>query len=156
MPLARVRCSAGAAHGGLRGVLACAARPTHNGQCGSPCSQPGAQSWRSQPGGARPAARLAAGVPMPRHDVRAARARSVPRRSPRPVRPRRRGLRGGRQRSPGVAACVPTQRAPGVTTCATLRSMSQRSDNHRRAGRRAPINIIAPKACMRRTCLTPR
>jgi hypothetical protein len=104
--------------------------------------------------GARPAARLAAGVPMPWHDVRAARARPVPRRNSRPMRPHRRGLRGGRQCSPGMAACVPTRRAPSATACATLRSMSRRIGNRRRAGRRAPINIIAPKACMRRTCLT--
>jgi hypothetical protein len=76
--------------------------------------------------GPRPAARLATGVPMPRHDVRVARARPVPRRSSRTVRPRRRSLRGGRQRSPDVAACVPTRCAPGATACVTLCSMSRR------------------------------
>jgi hypothetical protein len=73
--------------------------------------------------GTRPAARLVASVPVPRHDVSAVRVRPVTRRSSWPVRPRRRGLHGGRQRSPGVAICIPTRRAPGAAACATLRSM---------------------------------
>jgi hypothetical protein len=67
-----------------------------------------------------------AGVPVPRHDVRAAKARPVPRRSSRPVRPRRRDMHSGRQRSPDVAVCVPTRCAPGAAACTTLRSMPRR------------------------------
>jgi hypothetical protein len=95
--------------------------------------------------GARPAARLTAGVPVPRHDVRAARARPVPRRNSRPVRTRRRGMRGGRQRSPGVAVCVPTRRAPGAAACATLRSMPQR-------GRRRGSPTLQPRLSL---CVVP-
>jgi hypothetical protein len=111
----------------------------------SPC--PGAAPCQRS---ARPVWHVACSPSVTHHGAR------CPRRGPAwcagcPARPAvgvlvpRHGLRGGRQRSPGVAVCVPTRRAPArlpARPCAACPgsafAWSRRSSKRRRAGRHAP------------------